>query len=586
MQRLADYHFQQRQHQSKSPIRQHQRAAPHAHTQMQKSILFLLREIVTAQRLRIASTTIQRQFRLYMERRRRASVLIIQLWFHTYKAIARVKLKKALRFLRRLAQRKLLRLFTMWRTEVKLIVFKKKNLGPKKVYYWQWRNYVDEILTFKNKMKLRWIQQLCQPMMLGWREYTLKCIRVRRFVLKMIMSEKKRCLDDMKFLVIATKRSTQIDNWVRCMNARLLLRKLKINALAKKITDNVICVGGILVTTELKRRGAIAVQKIYRAYDGRFYAKEYREEVTKNFLKDDKGWVRSMLKSGQMGARETLHIMNENVLFRDGRTSVKTSKSPRRSPQGNGDGKSKGKGGGEGEDKGGERKQQNFARDRFAELDVHNVGHIPLTAAAALFDRSGLHLSTTEKEMTGSMIADQNNRIQVQAFAAFMNSGVVYESSTTPIEAHVSKFGAAVRGTQLHAIRMLRSVTGESKKRREERMTLKQGQICSQLDAWKKHDLNQIYCLQCRTHFCFASELVLDHLKVAPSYLRDQEFNPNKIMKTFKFCCPLVPEMNEMTRERRLSCEFGNEIVFEEVHKFGMEHSHAHGRLNVGGLLG
>ena len=57
MQRLADYHFQQRE----SPIRQHQRqrAAPHAHTQMQKSILFLLREIVTAQRLRIASTTIQ-----------------------------------------------------------------------------------------------------------------------------------------------------------------------------------------------------------------------------------------------------------------------------------------------------------------------------------------------------------------------------------------------------------------------------------------------------------------------------------------------------------------------------------------------
>ena len=575
MQRLADYHFQQRE----SPIRQHQRqrAAPHAHTQMQKSILFLLREIVTAQRLRIASTTIQRQFRLYMERRRRASALIIQLWFHTYKAIARVKLKKALRFLRRLAQRKVVRLFTMWRTEVKLIVFKKNNLGPKKIYYWQWRNYVDEILTFKNKMKLRWIQQLCQPMMLEWREYTSKCIRVRRFVLKMIMSEKKRCLNDMKFLVVATKRSTQIDNWVRCMNARVLLRKLKINALAKKITGNVICVGGMLVTTELKRRGAIAVQKIYRAYDGRLYAKEYREEVTKNFLKDDKGWVRSMLRSGQMGAWETLQIMNEKVLFRDGRTSVKTSKSPRRSPQGNG---------GEGEGKGGGRKQQNFFRDRFAELDVHSLGHIPVTAASALFDLCGLHMSPCEKEMTGSLIADQNNRIQVQAFAAFMDSGVVYESSTTPIEAHVSKFGAAVRGTQLHAIRMLRSVTGESKKRREERMTLKQGQIRSQLDEWKKHDLNQIYCLQCRTHFCFASELVLDHLKVAPSYLRDQEFNSNKIMKTFKFCCPLVPEMNEMTRERRLSCEFGNEIIFEQVHKFGMEHSHAHGRLNVGGLLG
>ena len=57
-------------------------------------------------------------------------------------------------------------------------------------------------------------------------------------------------------------------------------------------------------------------------------------------------------------------------------------------------------------------------------------------------------------------------------------------------------------------------------------------------------------------------------------------------MKTHKFQCPLVQGVDEMTRAGELSFKFGNDLVFEEVHKFGMEHSYAHSRLNVGGLLG
>ena len=592
---LKNYHIQTQLRQNKLP------------KQMQRSILLLLREIVIAQRIKLASSTIQRLFRNYMLFKKHSSALTIQLWRHTVVACQRVKTVKALRFLRRLTNRHLLSILKKWHQEIKLLIYSRKNMGPKTKIFRNWKKHTAVIVEFKEKIRRRWLVRLNKPMLLGWWGYMKKAKSLREFIFKVIMGEKRNVLYKMHWFVVEKRRSIQLQNWVRCMKAYRILLRLKVHAFAKHIAATIVITGGRLATREIKRRGAVAMQKICRSYAGKKYARRYRVWRKKEFQNRILQWQKSTKHAGRKAVRKKLNELNESVFD----PSVKKKKSKKKREKKNKKNRKKlppltieeveeevrGRGkslaynelsvlidGIDGIDKK-NKKKKSFARKMFEELDIFQVGEIPLVGASTLFSRAGMHLSKTEIQMTGNLLGGENQQINVNEFERFVNSNVVYESSTTPVGLHVSLLSSIVNGLGLNAIRKIRSVNGESTKRKKEQMALAEAQIDSQLKAWKRHELNQIYCLQCRTHFCFTTELLFGHLGLDGDDLRG-EFRPNKIMKTHRFSCPFMAGKSEMKKARYLSEYYGNEIIYEVVNKYGKDHAHALSRLAVGGLLG
>ena len=539
---------------------------------MYQSFLLLLREIVVAQRVKIAAKSIQRKVRKHLATRKYECALIIQCWRHTFVANARMKMQKALRFIRRMANRQLLKTLILWHKEARLSNYLRKNVGKKTNIFRKWCKYTDAILDFKAKMKARWMIRLNKPMLRAWWGYTKKIQSVRAFVLRIIMGEKRKILYTMKFFVIAKQKGTKLQNWMRCVNAKYKLFRLKVQALAKVISFRTIRTSGISVTIELRWRGAVAFQKIWRSYDDRIYSHEYRQTRIEEFNSTVIQWKKATKLAGEQAVDIKLDKLNNNKKKSSTHSKRKSRKLRRlqsddtiRSNQ--------------------KDNKRSFARLRFGELDAFKVGRIPLSAGGILFDRGGLHLSTTEKELTAGILATgEKQQIYVDDWEAFFDSGIVYESSTTPVSSHVSAIASAVRGSQLYAIRQLRVISGEASKRRQDRKALAEAQIEGQLEAWDQHELNKIFCLNCRRHFCFSTELLFTHLRLSPSVLRT-EHRPDHLMKTHQFSCPFFPGITEKTKVGRLAQIFGNDILFSQVQKFGHKHAHAMDRLRVGGLL-
>ena len=534
----------------------------------QKRILALLRAIVVVQALKLSATIIQRNVRRYI-------------------AIGTFKMKTALRFFKRLLFQKLLRFFTIWRNEIKLWLYQKNMIGEKGLVFDKWCAYTKKIVTFKIKMKAALTLRHCPPVVTAWEVYTKKCIAVRTFVLKLIMGAKRRNFDRMVFLVVATRNSTRLQNFIRCVNAQYVLHRLKVKALATQLSGSFIRRGGRQATTEIRRRGAVALQKLMRGRMGRNWSKTYRTELTKTFQDIQHNWKRTTRLAGKLAIRNELVKLNTHIFEEEAKSMGCLKRSPRRlasmaTPTSDATHAHV--------DDFSDRKVYDYsggsiASAAFCEVDVHCVGRVPLSAAETLFKRANLHMNKSEAILNGSLLV-QNGQIHRHTFEAFLKDGVVYEASTTPTELHVSTMTKIIRGRQLKAIRLLRLVNGERAKKRQERKAIRSAQLEGQLIAWKKHDdLNKIHCLQCRQHFMTSSELLLDHLQIQPKELL-KEFRPRQIMQHHKFSCPLFPGINPKSKKNYLQDVYANDLIFEELELLGERAPHALNRLNTGGLLG
>ena len=570
----------------------------------QKRILALLRAIVVVQALKLSATIIQRNVRRYIAGVKQIEAQRIQCWWYTVEAIRTFQLTKALRFFNRLLFQKLLRFFTIWRNEIKLWLYQKNMIGEKGLVFDKWCAYTKKIVTFKIKMKAALTLRHCPPVVKAWEVYTKKCIAVRTFVLKLIMGAKRRNFDRMVLLVVATRTSTRLQNFIRCVNAQYVLHRLKVKALATQLSGSFIRMGGRQATTEIRRRGAVALQKVMRGRMGRLWSKTYRTELTKTFQDIQNNWKRTTRLAGKLAIRNALVKLNTHIFEEEPKsdTSKTTSsnnvkesafgimgclkRSPRRlasmaTPTSDATHAHV--------DDFSDRKVYDYsggsiASAAFCEVDVHCVGRVPLSAAETLFKRANLHMNKSEAILNGSLLV-QNGQIHRHTFEAFLKDGVVYEASTTPTELHVSTMTKIIRGRQLKAIRLLRLVNGERAKKRQERKAIRSAQLEGQLIAWKKHDdLNKIHCLQCRQHFMTSSELLLDHLQIKPKELL-KEFRPRQIMQQHKFSCPLFPGINPKSKKNYLQDVYANDLIFEELELLGERAPHALNRLNTGGLL-
>ena len=91
------------------------------------ALLRLIYDLTIATRSRIAAVAIQRNFRASLQGRKESSAKTIQRAQRSAVARHMLKTMKAVRFLRRLRQRGLLRCLHLWQNETKLIIFSRKN---------------------------------------------------------------------------------------------------------------------------------------------------------------------------------------------------------------------------------------------------------------------------------------------------------------------------------------------------------------------------------------------------------------------------------------------------------------------------
>ena len=470
--------------------------------QQQKCCLILLREIVYIQKNKIAARTIQRQVRLFVVRVKKYHALTIQCWFRQTQAVAKAKLSKAVKFLNRLTQHNLLKVLIKWHQEVQLLIYKRNNVGPKSLIFQRWLTYANNILQFKQKIRSKWLKTYGHPMLKGWRIYKNKAQSVRTFVLRIVMGQKKQCFDRIVFLVTATTNSLTLQCWVRCINAKIALRKLKIHQISQHIATRSVHSAGKLATVEFQRRGAVAVQKIFRSYSDRLYCKDYRQERLREFAQTNKKWKTAVRLAGILAIRKTLNKLNKNVFGLQHRsTKVQTSKAQQntkrhrwlpplvKNRERDRDGDK------DREEERGHTTGLTFAQKCFRSVDTHNVGIVPVTAAKILFQNAGLHMSKSEFDLNANLLSGSDGHISIATFEAFLKSGVIYEASNTPKQLHVGAFAKIIRGQQLHSIRMLRGLSGESTKRLEEREQLREAQLKAQLCVWETTPLSPIYCL-------------------------------------------------------------------------------------------
>jgi hypothetical protein len=538
-----------------------------------KQLLTLLRDFILIQREIVAASIIQRRFRLYIQRVREKCALQIQLCYHTSKARLVFKLKKAKRFFNRILCQKMLTTFIIWRNEIKLGIYKRKFVGLKSKVFKMWDAYAQSIIQFRRKIKARKTLIVCTPILNEWRAFTFQTRSVKLFILNLMLSRKKKYFNRVRSLVSLTQRSVQLQNWVRGINAKLVLRRLKLNAVAQSFAKNIIYISGQRASKEFKRRGAVALQKIIRSYRDRVGARQLRLNIEKTFVNTNVNWKRYVRKQGKLGIRRILIELNKDLF---------TCKKLPQLPSSNVGNSSKTVG------KDVEKQKSanvSFAKNCFNKIDVHGVGRVPAIAAPQLFHSASLHLNHSETKLNCQLLTSADGEIHFQTFKSWLDNGVVYESSATPTKNRVGALTKIIRGAQLDAIRMLRKVGGNTKKRIKIREQLRRGQIDRQLFAWSTHnDLNKIFCLNCRKHFCFASDLLFRHLQLPPKVLLT-ECRPIELMRQFPFRCPTDSGLDKKTKEGFLVDLFGNTLIFEEVQRFSLKYPHAIHKLNTGGLL-
>ena len=117
----------------------------------------------------------------------------------------------------------------------------------------------------------------------------------------------------MVFLVVVTRNSTRLQNFIRCVNAKYVLHRLKVKALAKHLSGSFIRTGGRQATTEIRRRGAVAMQKVTRGRMGRHWSKTYRTALTKTFQDTQNNWKRTTRLAGKLAIRNELVKLNTHI---------------------------------------------------------------------------------------------------------------------------------------------------------------------------------------------------------------------------------------------------------------------------------
>ena len=133
----------------------------------------------------------------------------------------------------------------------------------------------------------------------------------------------------------------------------------------------------------------------------------------------------------------------------------------------------------------------------------------------------------------------------------------------------------------------MRNVNGASKRFAFERAVLRQSQLDAQAKAWEMFEDDQVYCRNCREHFCFGSDLALKHLGLPPRMLLTCRGNLKQIMAAAsQWYCPTVTGPAPRTQRRFLQVKWGNELVFKQCQRLAEKNPHAWTSLHVGGLLG
>jgi hypothetical protein len=546
-----------------------------------RAMLSLIHDLTLATRARIAAVAIQRKFRASFCKRKTRATIVLQCAQRSAVARHTLKTMKAVRFLRRLQQRGLVRCVQRWQNETKLAKFNRNKVGEKGRVFDAWYLYAARIKAFKKKILKHRIREYCAPCVTAWWLYICKIRKVRIFVYKVLTGQKRRRFRRCARFSVINSRARRLQCWYRCVRARWQLFLLKLHNLCTRLAQGTIGLAGRQATSRIRKNSATAIQSAFRGLLDRRWAVEYRKERRQQFENRIREWHSHMRSAGIRGICKELAKMNKGLVKSDWNFTHSAEFASKldalqphqpRLPMADSAVSKKGS-----------------VSSSFASIDCMGVKRIPASVSTTrlLFRKLGRHITKEEADMTSRLLHERDRQITLATLVRFLDAGVVY-SANDAADGRASLPEVLIRGSHLKVVKLLKHATGKVKKQRRERERIARAQLNAQLDAWMQFERRCIYCFNCQRPFCFGSELVFKHLHLRPRYVANTFLHGSTSeMMTLrgKFDCTVHPGPVRSTRETFLRGLFGNDLVFLAVDELGKTAPWAHHRLKVGGML-
>ena len=405
-----------------------------------------------------------------------------------------LKTMKAVRFLRRLQQRGLVRCVQRWQNETKLAKFNRNKVGEKGRVFDAWYLYAARIKAFKKKILKHRIREYCAPCVTAWWLYICKIRKVRIFVYKVLTGQKRRRFRRCARFSVINSRARRLQCWYRCVRARWQLFLLKLHNLCTRLAQGTIGLAGRQATSRIRKNSATAIQSAFRGLLDRRWAVEYRKERRQQFENRIREWHSHMRSAGIRGICKELAKMNKGLVKSDWNFTHSAEFASKldalqphqpRLPMADSAVSKKGS-----------------VSSSFASIDCMGVKRIPASVSTTrlLFRKLGRHITKEEADMTSRLLHERDRQITLATLVRFLDAGVVY-SANDAADGRASLPEVLIRGSHLKVVKLLKHATGKVKKQRRERERDGETATCKCDAGYTGSDCTAIACVpECGAH--------------------------------------------------------------------------------------